>query len=331
MFGASADDGITALDQIPLLHADDVVFKSHGMDQRFLKLFRLSDARLLISVRDPRDSVVSQRERFNASLNQATMDISRALATICSIPSDIPMLRFEYEDGFTRTPETVARVAQFLGLPAGEPEIAEIFNSLLPDRVCAQIAERLAALPVELCPTHDPITQWHPGHIGDGRVGKWQDKLDITEQTVVSGCLNALAVLKLKPGHEVLWAPRLFSYPCGIEGGDEVTLACNGDADYAAWGPYLCLPAGRWRAVAHVFADSLSKPSIEADVYLPWELRQLASCHSSLNPSGTPNITLDFEHRDHFQPVECRLRTIDGSTGTIRFAGWKLYWTGPVR
>jgi hypothetical protein len=329
VFVASADDGVSALDQMPI-DVDDVILKAHGMDQRLLKFARIAGARLLVSVRDPKDSVVSQRERFDLSLQLAAMDISRTLATIGSLPGDLPVLRFAYEDGFTRSPETIARVAGFLGISVDDRAIAAIFDSLLPHRVRSQIDERLAALPAGADQTHDPVTHWHPQHIGDGAVGKWRHKLDPPSQAVVNDCLDVMMAPELRPGDRVGWSPELFSYNDFMMEGRHVRLSSDGAADYASWGPYMCLPRGRWRAVALAFSEDCGGPIIDADIFLPSLDQSLANCRTRLTRSGAPSVVLDFDHDDYFQAVEARLSTVEASSGSFRFSGWQLYWLGPL-
>jgi hypothetical protein len=46
----------------------------------------------------------------------------------------------------------------------------------------------------------------------------------------------------------------------------------------------------------------------------------------SVRREGAPDLVLDFQHDDHFQPLELRLRNLSNAHGAVTFAGWSLYW-----
>lgn len=316
------------LDQLPI-DARDVVLKCHGMDQRLLKFVRVADAKLMITTRDPRDSVVSQRERFGLSLQQAAVDISRPIATIGSLPADVPVLRFAYEGRFFDQSETIAKVAHYLDLKVDDAAIDQIFASLSPEAVRSWIARRLAAYPVGHDPGHDPITQWHTTHIGDGRSGKWRDRLDPAGQKIVSESLCVLSGDEWQ--HQPLtWSARLFTCPGAAPFQSEAELSADAEGDFLCYGPYLCLPRGRWRASALLRAKHSGSVSCEADIHRPWDDQEVACWQGEVSASNVPSIILEFDHYDHYQPVEARIRRKSHSPGTAFFAGWQLSWLGAL-
>ncbi len=298
------------------------------MDHRLLKLARIAHAKLLITVRDPRDSVVSQRERFGLTLHQAAMEISQSLASIGSIPADFPTIHFVYEDGFTHRVQTVVDVAKFLEVEVDDTTIHEIFDSFVPDRIRERIAERQTDLPPDEDPGCDPLTLWHSTHVGDGRIGKWKERLDASSQHAVSGSLNAMALPKLRLGKPLTWPASFFTCNGSMPQQVPTRLTSDGSDDQIAYGPYLCLPRGRWRAVAMIESDSLRHLDVDAEIYLPWEDRALAQLRTRVSCLAHSVIDLDFDHDDYFQPLEARLRAAGGTTGACKFAGWKFFWLG---
>jgi hypothetical protein len=95
-----------------------------------------------------------------------------------------PRLVLRYEEGFTRDPAAVRRIAAFLGLAVPGARMDAISAAMMADRVAADIegliqAGRFGATPDAA--VADPVTQWHAGHIGDGRSDKWQALLSDAE------------------------------------------------------------------------------------------------------------------------------------------------------
>lgn len=327
-FGVAVDNGLDALDRIPL-GARDVVIKAHCLDQRFIKFAAVSEAKLLVSTRDARDSVVSQRERFGCTLLQASIDISRAYATIRSLPRSLPTARFAYEDGFTGHPGTIAEIAQFLGIGVDGGAVAEIFQYLSPGNIRSRIAAWEEAMPLDDIQGHDPDTQWHSSHIGDGKVGKWQDRLDTESCRLVDGCLMTIAT-PLADGRTLTWPAQLFTCNDSPAEGPLVQLVSREGADFLSYGPYLCLPRGRWRAVASLRSAGARGVEIDTDIFLPWDDRSLVQRRVRCGDGDDPPIVMDFDHHDHYQPLEARLRRVAGSDGALLFSGWRLFWLGDL-
>ena len=79
-----------------------------------------------------------------------------------------PLLR--YEDQFFEDRATVERLAASLRLEISPAVIETIFATYATAAMrsrATELADRGSAF--------DPVTQIHPGHIGDTRIGKWRD------------------------------------------------------------------------------------------------------------------------------------------------------------
>ena len=157
-----------------------IVLKSHTGSPGLEWLIALSQAPVVLSIRDPRDAAVSLAERFGMTLDLAV----RALLQDCRMAErcvDAGHVPLRYEDRFFDDEALPAYLAMRLGLgvddalcrdlsqrygTAGVRSHAQSLSSLPPDRVVRGGSMQF-----------DPVTQIHATHVGDGRVGKWRDRL----------------------------------------------------------------------------------------------------------------------------------------------------------
>ena len=168
--------------------AQFLVVKSHVPSEPLLFVTRLTRGQVFLTIREPRDSVVSLMQRFSFSFDAALKDVAEEAARIVefSRARDIVLLR--YEDGFHEDRKTIAEVAALIGVRAPKALQQKIFKALTSDAVKRKIRNLKAqgvfgAAPK---PEHfDPATHWHPGHVGDGRVGKYADLLSTAQQEEV--------------------------------------------------------------------------------------------------------------------------------------------------
>jgi hypothetical protein len=128
-------------------------------------------------------------QRFGVTFDLATLAIARAMARVAeAVPAGYPGLR--YEDRFFDRPETVAALAQYIGVKLQPTELARIFDTYTTEHM-SQFAASLNTLPPERIKsgpqtTYDDVTQIHRTHIGDQRVGKWREAFDGAQHKIVS-------------------------------------------------------------------------------------------------------------------------------------------------
>jgi hypothetical protein len=325
----SEEGGVDMLDNLPL-DACDVLLKCHAMDQRLIRIANIAGAKIIVSRRDARDSIVSQSERFGLSPAIAAIDLSRSLTTLAMIPDHLSRLDMDYEDRFMDRPETIDMLAEFLGVEISPADRAEIFEDLLPEVVRAKIAARMAAASPGTGVTHDPVTHWHPDHIGDGRIGKWRERLSVDVQNSLTRCFTPLSAGEWMC-EPTFWAAELFRYQGGRAPSSDRLIRCSGERTVLAYGPYLYLPAGRWTVRPHLRRAALSrKIGAAVDVHLPGGGRGVvAACEVDmlLDPE---QLVMHFEHDDHFLPIEVRVSSIADQRGDLSFAGVELRYAGPL-
>jgi len=181
MIAAVGDGRVVAVYADDVSHLPDVserehlVIKSHHGSDALEDWLKQRGARVILSVRDPRDACLSMSQRFETPLG-ATV---RWLANDCNrmmrlARAGYPLLR--YEDRFFDQSETVIRLANML--PA--PVTGELALSIFERYETAAVKTFGANLPADRVQMvqqfmMDKVTQIHASHIGDGRSGKWRD------------------------------------------------------------------------------------------------------------------------------------------------------------
>lgn len=161
-----------------------VVAKTHGWPG-LAGFAREQGAGLIVSVRDPRDAVLSLAQRFGETLDRAVAGVARdCRAALECAEAGFPVLR--YEDRFFERPATVAALAGCLGLAVSGAAAARIFQSYTTEATRA-LAAGVTALPPERLAgggsmRFDRITQITSTHIGDGRSGKWREAFTSDQQ-----------------------------------------------------------------------------------------------------------------------------------------------------
>jgi len=154
-----------------------LVLKSHAPAASLRWLIARGGGKVLLTLRDPRDAAASLLHRFGFGYGLVAERVTRSSAMLPLLAdSGLPLMALRYEDGFPDRPETLARVARFLGLKTAPAQRAKVFESLTPAAVRAEITrlEQGGAFgPEPNAHSHDGLTHWHPGHVGDGAVGKF--------------------------------------------------------------------------------------------------------------------------------------------------------------
>ncbi|HWA92664.1 MAG TPA: hypothetical protein VG889_21710 [Rhizomicrobium sp.] len=161
--------------------ADILVIKTHEPSEALMFLARFARAKVFVTVREPRDAAASLMQRFGHSFEGALRDMRVVGAHMVALKKGAVVLH--YEDGFHRSEKTVGEIAKRLGVRLSAAARRRIFRALTPQAVKKIIGKVHAAGtdPNDF----DPRTHWHPGHVGDGRVGKYEAVLAPAQQKLV--------------------------------------------------------------------------------------------------------------------------------------------------
>jgi hypothetical protein len=166
-------------------NADFVLIKCHAPGPGLRVYRRMTKAATIVSVRDPRDAVASLIQRFGMPFEAACRRVAASAEAAVALLGTGDPLMLRYEDGFCDQADTVGRIAAYLGLSPPNEILRAIYNDLRRDSV----AEKIAALGEAgrfgqgaAWDVFDPVTHWHPGHVGDAATGKFSRVLSPDEQ-----------------------------------------------------------------------------------------------------------------------------------------------------
>jgi hypothetical protein len=182
MFYAGMLNSVSELDCSVINTGRFFIMKCHHVDDEMMEAIRPVLQCLLISIRDPRDAIVSLSSHvehtFDTALNSV---IYSALATSQRVQEEHATV-FRYEDGFTDDLSTVQRIADAMSLDLTAEKCREIFDYNSRRNVEARILDLrdsgILARERSNADLADRVTQWRLGHIGrSGKVGAWREHL----------------------------------------------------------------------------------------------------------------------------------------------------------
>ncbi|WP_371810974.1 hypothetical protein [Caulobacter sp. S45] len=127
-------------------------------------------------------------EFLDLDFQDALSWVSKSVAAIDACDLLSPSHVFRYEDGDIGTCGAILRVAALLGYEVSETQAEKIAEQLSASGVRRMIGElqQRGVIGGDGEPaTFDPLTHWHPGHVGDGEVGKHARRLSPAQQCAV--------------------------------------------------------------------------------------------------------------------------------------------------
>jgi hypothetical protein len=166
------------IDDVPDPAGRTLVLKSHHGSAGLDAWLQTARPMIFLSIRDPRDAVISMARRFDAPLDQAVHWIAGDCSRLARLAAREHVL-LRYEDRFFGDAAMPGRLARILGLnPA--PAVTEAIFARYSTEAVRAFSQQFAGLPPGRVVSAgrivmDPVTQIHRTHIGDGRSGKWRD------------------------------------------------------------------------------------------------------------------------------------------------------------
>jgi hypothetical protein len=166
------------------------VVKTHDLDGAEAIFMATRAERIVVSIRDPRDAVVSMMQHMRHGFQLAFERVAKSAAFCAQLAHDPRAELFRYEDGFTETLKTFDRLAGMFGGALDEAARARLFARSRRAAIEQQIA-RLAELPTALRDPRsgdvlDSDTQWHLHHAGrTGEVGRWRQRLPVAAAVAI--------------------------------------------------------------------------------------------------------------------------------------------------
>jgi hypothetical protein len=142
---------------------DVLVLKIHDPQGASLPFYEFLQPPVIVSVRDPRDciaSMVGWRGR-TPELEQHFRQSCAAAIRLAKIPGACVI---KYEDGAIKNIATVRRIAERLGLSLWEGQATALMDELSAESV----QRKITASGEQNTELYDPVTLFHPGHVGNG-------------------------------------------------------------------------------------------------------------------------------------------------------------------
>lgn len=150
------------------------VVKTHRPDPSLGLLVHAAALPVIVTLRDPADAVASLMEQFKERFESARGSVAASCDGVLAMLSVCRPVILRYEAPLARGARTVAELAAHLGVAIDDDMAHAIAARFAPTEVKRLIegfaAEGLFGHDPQPYHVHAP-TQWHPGHIGTGRIG----------------------------------------------------------------------------------------------------------------------------------------------------------------
>ncbi len=153
------------------------VVKAHQARDGVERIASTADA-VLVTVRDPRDAVVSLMRYQGFSFNRALLNV-RLAAEACLLLGALPQaVTLHYERCFIDDPATIDGIAGHMGgriAPARRDAIFRDTRRSAIEALIAQLPERPTTIVDGDGDLYDRVSHWHRHHAGrDGVSGRWR-------------------------------------------------------------------------------------------------------------------------------------------------------------
>lgn len=239
-------DSLNPAQLLAVRSAHGAAIKCHMPDMGLRAWAGSSEVLPIVTVRDPRDCVVSMMDRFNYSFVNAADSVSRSAQAALALADFPGAIVLQYEAEFLRSPATLARIANALGLSPSPAELEEIFAALTPEAVKARIKDQFPSeVPaIDAGSAYDPRTHWHPRHVGDGRSGKFAERLSGRQLWTVER-ENWRLMRRFGYGIQTAFAMEAGKTLAFSKNSGASWFLTEGFAPPEMWGSWLAMPRGR--------------------------------------------------------------------------------------
>lgn len=311
---------------------DAIVTKSHHFDLDFMRILGISNSKIIMSVRDPRDCVVSLMQRFGLNDSDAIFRVSRSSSVVAMVRKQLNNMTFFYEDNYFSNKNTIASIAEFLEIQISSEMIEDIYSEYQSEKLSCMIKGRFEDGTSNI--DYDNDTHWHPGHIGDGKIGKWKDELSDFAAQSIYDAIHPLCYQEFKAGSSLIWSTYFFKYTDDRSFHDGHVIETGTDDQLRIYGPYLYLPAGRWRIDFRFRAmEPAHQSMLMIEAVLGYGKAVLGVSSARLSGAQEQCFGFEFEHMEFVHPIEARIHAINyGASSTVEFLGVTLtYMAFPIR
>ncbi len=257
--------------------------------------------------------------------------VSQLASTFATFPMIVDhsrVLVLRYEDDFTSNRETIVSLAQHLGVTVPESTVDTLFKIFRAENVREEIAKWKRD-----AKSDNTVTHWTANHVGDGRVGKWRERLSEAQIRAVSGAFPSYFIDDKWKRLPIYWSSMLFYFADKREPTEMETLSFWGSEAVLVHGPYLRLPAGRWRILPDIKPTSMTDPvTFKLDIHINLPNRGVLQHRTVTLPTTHAQETvIEFDNISHSEFIEIRIWSVnDGRRVSATFSGVTLTWLGSV-
>ena len=184
-----------------------LVVKSHAPSGDIWDWMNHQDPRILLTLRDPRDSIASMMVYQGYGFTSALSAVVQSAKFCASILDNAKAALLRYEAGFIDDPRTLDFVATKLGGTLPPDIAAEVFvasRRAATEKVIRQALGGPGVIHHQASgDIVDPTTQWHIHHLGrSGHAGRWRYVLTLPQAAAAE---SALAEPMARMGYSVEW------------------------------------------------------------------------------------------------------------------------------
>jgi hypothetical protein len=285
-----------------LIEDPKAVFYSDLPSAELSALFIKTAAPILLFLDDFQDVVTYVSETRNMSLLESIRLASRSICSLQEVIRSDLVLKIDCKA--YRRPLT-----DIIG------EIGEFFNARLTSEKTARIAASLGAKDTTQFNFSDYLFQTFPKALPPG---KGSERFSINDRRLVDQIAKSYsAICAGRPLGGMDWPINMLidsSAPDRIFSG---RIELVGPARFLAYGPYLHLTPGQWRAdIEFEISDNLSGNVLYVDAYASVIL---AVVTAPLPANGRYRLCISFAIIDPLEPVQLRFQSLSGAIeGVIR-------------
>ncbi|MBU6418893.1 MAG: sulfotransferase domain-containing protein [Proteobacteria bacterium] len=164
------------------LPAGFVIVKSHALSPGLARLLEIQSARILVTIRDPRDAVTSLMQYMGQSFEKALKRVEHSARFCSRYAAHERAILLPYESGFTESADAFDKLAECFGQQLTASSRGRLFAATRREAIEHHISQ-LDNLPTSWRNPHngdllDTSTQWHAHHAGrTGATGRWRQYL----------------------------------------------------------------------------------------------------------------------------------------------------------
>ncbi|WP_348532325.1 sulfotransferase domain-containing protein [Methylorubrum aminovorans] len=181
-------DNILELNELLQNNDEVLLIKTHIPDPSLQSFIKYSNAKVLITIRDPLDCVASFMRQFHLSFEDALNRVNRSCLSILELKSIVDHAIFIYESPESRNASMVLEIADFLKVTASDTQCEKIAQELKSENVrnfIDKLTDEKYFSDSSPADQYHAETHWHPRHVGEGASGLYCEVLSERQAQLV--------------------------------------------------------------------------------------------------------------------------------------------------